>query len=66
MRRLVDQRWSVGAQFTLRDAYGFQEELAQVYPENRHLTDSIRVGLQHLRREGVIEMLSPGVYRRLR
>lgn len=66
MHRLVESRWAVGDSFGLREAYEFRDELAQVYPANRHLTDSIRVGLQHLRKDGVIEMLEPGVYRRTR
>jgi hypothetical protein len=66
MSRLVTQRWEVGVTFTLGEAYEFVTELSSVYPENRHLKDSVRVGLQKLRQDGLVEMLEPGVYRRVR
>jgi hypothetical protein len=36
------------------------------YPTNKHITDSIRNSLVTLRREGWIETIEPGRYRRLR
>jgi hypothetical protein len=61
---LIARRWAIGQTFTLAEAYEFVDELAEQYPTNRHITDSIRVNLVRLREQGKVEMLSPGTYQR--
>lgn len=52
-----------GQRFTLDDVYGFEEELAEMYPDNRHIRAKIRQQLQVLRDQGVLEFLGDGEYR---
>jgi hypothetical protein len=65
LHSLIAGRWSIGQTFTLREAYEFVDQLAKLYPTNRHITDSIRVNLIRLREQGKVEMLSPGTYKRV-
>jgi type II restriction enzyme len=51
--------------FTLENVYSFETELSAAHPENRHVRDKIRQQLQVLRDMGLVEFVSPGVYRRL-
>jgi type II restriction enzyme len=51
--------------FTLENAYLFEKELAAKHPKNRFVKEKIRQQLQVLRDLGLIEFVSPGVYRRL-
>ena len=50
--------------FVLADAYAFEEELARLHPNNRHVKDKIRQMLQVLRDQGLIEFLGDGMYRK--
>jgi type II restriction enzyme len=50
-------------EFTLKEIYRFELELAQMYPENTHIRDKIRQQLQILRDRGVIDFLGQGKYR---
>ncbi len=49
--------------FTLDDMYGFENELRQLYPDNKHIKDKIRQQLQLLRDKRYIEFVSRGCYR---
>jgi type II restriction enzyme len=51
--------------FTLENVYSFEKELAQRHPKNQHVRPKIRQQLQALRDLGLIEFVSPGVYRRV-
>lgn len=57
-------RLEPGDRFELADVYQFEEELAELYPDNQHIRAKIRQQLQVLRDEGVIEFLGDGEYRR--
>jgi type II restriction enzyme len=52
--------------FTLENVYSFERELASKHPKNHYVKAKIRQQLQVLRDLGLIEFVSPGVYRRLR
>lgn len=71
LERPIKRNYSVGEEFTLEDMYALEDDLAELYPRNRHLRDTIRDVLQDLRNEGLIEFLgekgSPeaGHYRRI-
>ena len=52
--------------FTLENVYSFEAELAAKHPKNRFVRAKIRQQLQELRDIGLIEFVSPGVYRRLK
>ena len=51
-------------EFSLQDVYAYEEQLAQKYPQNRHVRDKIRQILQVLRDRGFIEFLGDGMYRK--
>ena len=51
--------------FTLENVCSFEKELAAKHPQNRFVRAKIRQQLQVLRDLGLIEFVSPGVYRRL-
>ncbi len=50
--------------FTLENVYSFELELAKKHPKNHYIRAKIRQQLQVLRDLGLIEFVSPGVYRR--
>jgi hypothetical protein len=52
--------------FTLENVYSFEKELAAKHPKNRFVKAKIRQQLQVLRDLGLIEFVSPGIYRRLK
>lgn len=52
-----------GHRFTLAEVYEFEEELAEMYPDNQHIRAKIRQQMQVLRDEGVVEFLGDGEYR---
>jgi type II restriction enzyme len=52
-------------EFHLDELYSFEENLSQLHPRNRHIQPKIRQQLQVLCREGIVERLEPGVYRKL-
>jgi type II restriction enzyme len=52
--------------FALQDAYSFEETLAAMHPENRHIRPKIRQQLQVLRNLGYLEFVERGLYRWLR
>lgn len=52
-----------GERFELADVYDFEDRLADLYPENRHIRAKIRQQLQVLRDEGLVEFLGNGEYR---
>jgi len=66
LRALIEARWGIGEEFKLADLYAFRERLLEKYPTNAHITDSIRNTLVELRKQGWIEAIEPGRYRRLR
>jgi type II restriction enzyme len=51
------------AAFTLDDVYGFEAELAALYPGNRNVRPKIRQQLQVLRDQGYLQFLGRGRYR---
>ena len=51
--------------FSLKQVYGFADELKCKHPENNHIPDKIRQQLQILRDRGIIEFVSRGHYRKL-
>lgn len=51
--------------FTLENVYSFEKDLATKHPKNLHVRAKIRQQLQVLRDLGLVEFVSPGVYRRL-
>lgn len=51
--------------FTLENVYSFEKELAAKHPKNRFVRAKIRQQLQVLRDLGLLEFVSPRVYRRL-
>ena len=52
--------------FTLEKVYSFEVELASKHPKNHYVRAKFREQLQVLSDLGLIEFVSPGVYRRLR
>lgn len=54
------------SKFTLANVYEFENELAQRHRNNRNIRAKIRQQLQLLRDQGLVEFISPGVYRYLR
>lgn len=52
-----------GDRFELADVYGFEDWLAEQYPDNQHVRAKIRQQLQVLRDEGYVEFLGDGEYR---
>lgn len=55
----------LGATFTLRQMYGFVEELRLKHPSNNNIEAKIRQQLQLLRDKGFVEFLSDGKYRKV-
>lgn len=53
------------ATFSLREVYGFEEELRALHPMNRNIQPKIRQQLQVLVRTGLVERVEPGSYRRV-
>ena len=51
-----------GDNFSLQDAYGFEQILASLYPENNNIRPKIRQQLQVLRDAGVLRFVSRGNY----
>ncbi|MDZ4141924.1 MAG: DpnI domain-containing protein [Methylotenera sp.] len=49
--------------FSLKQLYFFESELAQKHPKNKHIKDKIRQQLQILRDKGLVEFVSPGFYK---
>ena len=60
--RCVDQ---LPAEFTLRDMYGFTEQIASLHPNNNNVQAKIRQQLQILRDKGFIEFTARGSYRKI-
>lgn len=50
-------------EFTLDEAYAFENELSQLHPENKHIKDKIRQQLQILRDKGYLKFVEPGKYK---
>lgn len=50
-------------EFTLDDAYSFEQHLSRLYPGNQNVRPKIRQQLQYLRDRGFIEFVSRGNYR---
>lgn len=54
-----------GESFVLGEIYGFEDRLRSMHPDNRNIRPKIRQQLQVLVREGLVERLEPGRYRRV-
>lgn len=50
-------------EFTLEDAYRFEDHLSRLYPDNRNVKPKIRQQLQFLRDRGFLDFVSRGYYR---
>ena len=50
-------------EFDLDDVYAFEQQLGNIYPNNRHVKQKIRQQLQKLRDRGYLEFVSRGNYR---
>jgi len=50
-------------EFTLDDAYAFEDHLSHLYPGNRNVRPKIRQQLQFLRDRGYLDFVSRGYYR---
>lgn len=61
--RCVERLYST---FTLENVYSFEAELTAKHPKNYRIRAKIRQQLQVLRDLGLLEFVSPGVYRRLK
>ena len=53
-----------GRDFTLKQMYAFETQLAEKHPENHHIKDKIRQQLQLLRDKGILEFNGRGRYRK--
>ncbi len=51
-----------GDTFSLNDAYLFEQNLAELYPENRNIRPKVRQQLQVLRDAGILRFVSRGQY----
>ena len=49
--------------FTLAEAYSFENRLGALHPNNRHIRDKIRQQLQVLRDAGLLDFTARGIYR---
>lgn len=64
---LIHARWKIGDSFTLAQIYEFEANLGRTHPENHHIRDKIRQGLQALRDDGYIWFVDgSGHYKLLR
>ena len=54
-----------GSRFTNGDVYACEDRLKELHPKNNNLRPKIRQQLQVLAAGGVVERISPGIYRRL-
>ena len=50
------------SEFTLKEMYGFEEELGELHPKNRHIRPKIRQQLQVLRDQRVVRFVGRGSY----
>lgn len=51
--------------FYLKEVYSFEKRLSYLHPNNRHIRDKIRQQLQYLQVAGLVEFLTPGIYKKL-
>jgi type II restriction enzyme len=52
-------------EFTLKQVYAYEKELAEFYPANQNIQAKIRQQLQNIRDLGLLEFIEPGVYRKV-
>jgi hypothetical protein len=52
--------------FSLEDIYVYENRLAELHPQNKHVRDKIRQQLQILRDRGFIKFKEPGKYEKIR
>ncbi len=50
-------------EFSLRDMYGFENDLKKMHPENNHIKDKIRQQLQFLRAKNYLVFTGKGTYK---
>lgn len=55
---------SLGVTFTLKQMYSFVDVLKAKHPQNNNIEAKIRQQLQFLRDKGLIEFITPGIYRK--
>ena len=49
-------------EFDLDNVYAFEQQLGDLYPNNKHVKQKIRQQLQKLRDRGYLEFVSRGYY----
>ena len=60
----IKRRFAPHERFTIEDLYDLEEEMARLYPQNRHVRETIRDVVQQLRDCGFLEFLdNQGTYR---
>lgn len=60
----IKKRYSPEQRFTIEDLYELEAEMARLYPENRHIRETIRDAVQQLRDEEILEFIdNQGTYR---
>lgn len=66
LRKLIEQKWTVGQAFSLDEVYAFAAHFEHLYPSNSHIQDKLRQVVQQLRDEGLVEFIDDGgSYRRI-
>jgi hypothetical protein len=60
----IKRRFAPEERFTIEDLYKLEEEMARLYPENRHIRETIRDVVQDLRDDGTLDFVdNQGTYR---
>jgi hypothetical protein len=65
LKRLIEQRFDAGKQFTSADVKKFEPFFAAHFPTNTAIAAGLRRTLQHLRDQGFVEFTGRGEYRRV-
>ena len=55
LKSRIGREFDVGERFTIEDVYEWEEHFHRIYPNNRHVRETLRDLLQQLREEGVIK-----------
>lgn len=51
--------------FSLQEVYSFEKRLRHLHPDNHHVKAKIRQQLQNLRKSGIVQFVTPGIYKKL-
>lgn len=58
----LGKRYAAGETFTIEDAYEYEQAMKRMYPNNKHVRETIRDLLQQYRDEGLIRFDYDGNY----